>query len=319
MDRRGFLKLSATGISAISLTRLAAAPAVAQDGTPAVGTALYTADELGLGELLIRQIDTGFEAPAEVAAGRYLLTVENASSMPFGGAGFIQAPEGMSAADVQAQFEEVNAFFAALEAGTPPAGEDPTAFLYETLVVGGPGVGESGSIGQAVVDLPPGEYVIWNEDFTSPTGVVTVTGEAPADMPEPEAGVTVTAVAVEDHFDFQVEGEPVAGKQLMKFHNDSDQPHFLSLATSPTPLTDEQWHELLLLEEGGTPAPDSGLPNPEEVGEFGSTTSQSQDQTMWWAVDLAPGNYGIFCFIPDPTQQGTPHSLAGMIGSFTVA
>ena len=81
----------------------------------------------------------------------------------------------------------------------------------------------SGSIGQAVVDLPPGEYVIWNEDFTSPTGVVTVTGEAPADMPEPEAGVTVTAVAVEDHFDFQVEAS-CRQAVLIKFHNDSDQP-----------------------------------------------------------------------------------------------
>jgi hypothetical protein len=319
MDRRDFLKLSAAGVSAITMTRLGVAPATAQDGTPAAG-GLYTAGELGLEELLIRQIDGGYEAPAEIAAGRYLLTVENASSAEVGGAGFIAAPEGQTTADVQAQFEAINEFFMALEMGTPPAGEDPTAFLFEAVAIGGPATGGPGSIGQAIVDLPAGEYVIWGEDFSLPTGVITVTGELPADLAEPEAAATVTAVAVEDHFDFQVDGQPVAGKQLIKFFNDSDQPHFLVLLTSPTPLNDDQWLELLMLfESGGTPAADSGLPPLEEVLDFGATVSQSQGQTIWWAVDLPPGNYGIMCFIPDPRHQGMPHSASGMIGSFSVA
>jgi hypothetical protein len=295
-------------------------PVRAQDGTATVQEPLYTAEELGLSELLVLQIDDGFEAPAEVAAGRYLLTVENASSAPFGGAGFIQAPEGLTAADVQAKFEEVNAFFAALESGTPPTGDDPTAFLYETLVVGGPAVGGPGSIGQAVIDLPAGDYVIWNEDFTSPTGTLTVTGDMPGDVAEPESAFAITAVKMEDHFDFTIDGTPAAGKQLVKFHNNSDQPHFLFLVSSPVALTDEQWLELAMVAEtGGTPVADSGLPSLEQVTEFGGTTSQSQDQVMWWAVDLPAGNYGVFCFIPDPTKGGVPHSAAGMVGSFSVS
>jgi hypothetical protein len=331
MDRRTLLKFTAAGVASVTAGKVVTLGALAQEaspaavetangGTPAPQGPLYTAAELGLGELLIRQTDGGFEAPSEVAAGRYLLTVENASSIPFGGAGFIQAPEGQTTADVQAAFEEVNAYFAALEAGTPPVGEDPTAFLYEAVVIGGPAVGGPGSFGQAVIDLPAGEYVIWNEDFTSPTATMTVTGEMPAGLPEMTTSATVTAINVEDHFDFTVDGQPVAGRQLIEFFNDSDQPHFLWLMNSPAAsLTDEQWLELMTLAEtGGTPAPDSGLPSIEDVIEVGGTTSQSQGQTMWWAVDLAPGNYGIFCFIPDPRHQGAPHSAMGMIGSFTI-
>ena len=74
-----------------------------------------------------------------------------------------------------------------------------------------------------------------------------------------------------------------------------------------------------MLEERDTTAPDSGLPNLEEILQFGGTISQSQGQVMWWAVDLAPANYGAFCFIPDPRYEGVSHSAMDMVGSFTVA
>jgi hypothetical protein len=97
-----------------------------------------------------------------------------------------------------------------------------------------------------------------------------------------------------------------------------DQPHFLTLFTSPALLPDEEWMEIDRQFAGATPQPDSNLPALEEFGTFGSTASQSADQTLWWAVDLPAGNYGAFCYIPNPRHQGTPHGMSGMVGSFSV-
>ncbi len=318
LDRRSALKLGGAGLTGVALTVLSPGMLGAQDATPGA-TRLFSAEELGLPELVIRQTDEGYEAPAEIAAGRYLVTVENAMSQPFSSAGFIAVTDVLSAEDVQARFAEVNAYFAAIEAGTPPAGDDPSLFLYEATILGGPvAVGEAG-VGQAIIDMPPGEYVIWFDEFEYPTSTLLVTGETPDAGPDPESTFSVTGVNMDDHFDFEIEGTPVAGAQWVKVTNDSDQPHFLYFVTSPVPLDDEQWLAVLSIEEGATPEPDSGLPSLEEVVEHAGTATQSRGQTMWAALDLQPGHYGIFCFIPDPNAEGVPHSAMGMIASFSVA
>ena len=38
----------------------------------------------------------------------------------------------------------------------------------------------------------------------------------------------------------------------------------------------------------------------------------------WLTFDLAPGQYAMFCFFPDPEQDNMPHALEGMIQEFTV-
>jgi hypothetical protein len=320
MDRREFLKLTIAGASVVGAAQIGGLAAFAQEATPEGAAPLYAAGELGLPELIIDQTDEGFEAPAEVPAGRHLLTVRNSSSMPSGGAGFIALAEDETLDDMVSRFEAINDFFEAMESGGPPEGDDPTAFLFERLLIGGPVVEGPGSVGQAIVDLPAGHYAIWTEDFSGPLGEITVAGEMPADLSQPDAVAKVVAVDVDDRFDFELEGEITTGRTLLEYTNDSSQPHFLWLMSSPVELSDEQWGKLLMLQfGGGTPAANSGLPDLEEIGEVGGTTSQSQGQTMWWAIDLPVGHYGIFCFIPDPRHQGVPHSMMGMIASFTVA
>ncbi len=317
MNRRSFLVTTSAGMAAVAFAHVDGVSVRAQDAGPGPAELLFSGDELGLPELFIRQIDDGFEAPAEIVAGRYLLTVENGSSAEIAGAGFVNVPDGSTIESVQNQFDAIATYFAAVDAGTPPTGDDPAAFLYESVVVGGPATSGAGTAGQAVVDLQPGDYVIWNDDFFHPTGAISVTGEFPADLAEIPAALTITAVNTDDAFDFTVEGSAATGKQLIRFHNDSDQPHFIIVFSSPVALTDDQWFEVFLaFETGESTNPD--LPPLEQLGELGATTTQSTAQTFWWSVDLQPANYGVFCFIPDPRHDFTPHSAMGMIANFSV-
>ncbi len=36
-------------------------------------------------------------------------------------------------------------------------------------------------------------------------------------------------------------------------------------------------------------------------------------------MDLAPGNYALLCFFPDPAKDGTPHVLEGMLKEITIS
>jgi hypothetical protein len=59
---------------------------------------------------------------------------------------------------------------------------------------------------ETVIDLPPGEWLLWSGETSPdeyvPPMAVTVTGEMPADLPKPEAGVTMTYI----DFAISVEG-----------------------------------------------------------------------------------------------------------------
>lgn len=296
------------------------APALAQEATPAAADATF-ADAPDLPALEITLTDNGFEGvPDETEAGRYVVSFTNDASGELAEAaaiGFVRLPEGMAVADLAALAETA----AAEPAGTPdPAmteeemaegGEDPFAYLYAAYLPGGTTAGP-GATGQAIVDLRAGDYAVTGDDPVSPIPPVamTVTGDLPADLPEPEADVTVTEVGTAAGYAFELTGELAPGPQTIRIDNKSDQPHFVVLARSPEPITEEQLMALLELPEDATPPP--GVPNPEEFVDVAYAALQSAGTTQWLATDLEPGYHVIACFVPDPNNEGIPHAAEGM-------
>ena len=191
--------------------------------------------------------DAGFDVPSSIPAGRYLVNATIDTSAP-SAASFFMIPDGMTFADVQA------AFAAGDETG---AG---LAWIYHTTVAGG-AMGAPGTVAQAVIDLPPGNWVVWADDPGSaiPMSEVQVTGAMPDTLREITPTLTITATSNDTGYDFAVDGDVVAGPQLVEFYNKTDQPHFVAALVSPVPLDDEQFMGLLMMEDGATPLPDSGI------------------------------------------------------------
>lgn len=287
---------------------------LAQEATPS-GEGMFAG--LGLPELVITATDAGLQPDqAEIPAGRYLVTLESADA-PEASAGFVRLAEGQTLADLSWADE--------LAAGTPVPEDGPPietlGWIFETYIASGP----SASNPQVVVDLPAGEYGIWADDPASPMPVLglTVTGDpdpAAISGPEPEAAVIIEQIgAGGEGFEFGLDGEFVAGPQIVKIVNGSDQPHFTSAFQFPEPITIDQVMASIMFDPstGATPSPE--LLDLELVQFIAFVPAQSSGTVTWTVLDLAPGQVGLECWIPDPLAGGVPHAMEGMIQLFDVA
>jgi hypothetical protein len=314
-------ELTLGGMAAAALTLLPARSlvAAAQDAADFAS--------LGLPELKVTITDTGFEGlPATTPAGRYLLTAtatamgETAPDQQPPTVAFVSpTPVGMSAADFLQQF------VAPPPSGSPEAGggdegggeeeggDQPLPLeIYQFKFAGGVMI-VPGQSNQAIIDLTEGEWVAWGDDPTSPLMPVslTVTGEFPADIAEPEADITATLI----DFAIQIEGNLTAGTHVLKVQHHGAQPHFLELDKGPDTMTIEQVQAALAGEMSGTPSAD-GLSEDALQPVFYSPT-QSIGTTTWVHVELSAGTYLGACFFPT-AGTGEPHAAHGMIDVFTV-
>ncbi len=283
-------------------------PSLAQDATPEAAPPLVTASGLGLSEFDITVTDAGFDLPSSIPAGRYLVNASIETSEP-SAASFFLIPDGMT-------FDDVTAAFAA---------EDETgaslSWLYHTTIAGG-AMGAPGTVGQAVIDLLPGNWVVWADDPGSaiPMTEIQVTGAMPDTLREITPTVTITATSNETGYDFAVAGDVVAGPNLVQFYNKTDQPHFVAALVSPVPLDNDQFMQLLMMEDGATPAPDSGLPGLDEI-QFSPSgiTTVSAGVKIWAVVDFTSGYNYITCFVTDPNSPDMlPHAAEGMFEEIDV-
>ncbi|HZF66535.1 MAG TPA: hypothetical protein VEZ47_00655 [Gemmatirosa sp.] len=214
----------------------------------------------------------------------------------------------------------MNDLFAAFKAGGPP----PT-WAHE---MGGPNAGAPGAPTVAVVDLVPGSYVLlcmipspdgtphvmkgMSRAFTvvpaSPAPTVTPvarrTGGAPAAaaMITREPDVTMT---LEDYA-FRVSRPLTKGRRVVRVRNDASQPHEVFIARLAPGTTATQalaWIEKM---QGPPPLKPMG-------GTVGLSTGMSNDILL----DLTPGEYALFCFVPD-AKDGKPHVAHGMVQQISV-
>jgi len=276
--------------------------------------------DLGLPEIAVTITDDAFEgAPSELEAGRYVLAVTNEvepaedAFIETLGAAFLQAPEGMTAAELVEMLGPAAATPEAAADEASPAAEEgggdegPPPFYYETGLAGGT-YAFPGETAYAVIDLTAGEWILWAEDpgASQAPVPVTVTGEPPADQPAPTADVTVE---MSDHA-FAFDPPLAAGPQVIELANVGEQPHFFLLLGVPEGTTIEDF--LALSATFGDPAatPPAGL-SFEDVTEGFNTGDQSAGVTAWYAADIEAGTYVAVCFVTDP-ETGMPHALLGM-------
>lgn len=299
----------------LSLGTLGSGAAVARQDAGS-GADLLFADTLGLPELTITATDDGFEGlPDETEAGRYVVTFTNELSgeaAENAAVGFVRLPDGQTLADLVPE-------------ASPAAEEefDPAAFawLYDAYVAGGAAIDETGGTVQAIVDLKPGDYVAWADDPESLAGAptMTVTGEMPADLPTPEADVTVTELGTAEGYAFEMDGAFASGLQVVAIVNKSDQPHFVEVANLPVSLTEDQLMQLFMLDEGAEPPADFPEFDFEEITAAGYAPTQSAGTTQWTVMDLEAGPHWVACWVPDPAREGTPHAIEGMIELIDIA
>ena len=304
------ITLSITGLRGVA----------AQDATP---TSATFADTMGLPELQVQITETAFEGlPTETAADRYLLTLE-VSAAEGGGLNFLRLPEGMSSDDFMAELAGPPAASPAAMEGTPgaeagpPEGGGAPEWYFQAEMAGG--TAAFGGTAQAIIDLTPGEWIAWAgfPDAAQPPVGLTVTGEAgatPAAGAEPAADVTVSMY----EYDFTVEGSLTPGSHVFAVTTVGAQPHEMFMLRAPEPVTEEQVAQILEMEmQGGTPAPDADLPNPDEFFPAASMTPLSMGKTGWIPVTLEAGTYILLCFVPD-IESGMPHAYHGMYQVITV-
>ena len=289
----------------------------AQDASPAATGSAFA--DLGLPTLDVTVTATGYEGlPEEIEAGRYLVTVTVAEDVEFGGGiGFVRSPEGMTADEFlaihadpgPAEIEgEVPGGTPILEPDATPDASAPPQEVFEATYAGGT-FATSGQSAQSVLDLSPGEWIAWGDDPEAPQEPVifTVTGEMPADLPEPQAGATLT---LGEYVIGITAGELTAGQQVVRLEHLGNQPHFIFMGKALVPVTEADIEAVLEAEMTGTTADVDFNPEEDFMPVLGTGT-QSYGTEMWLSVDLEPGTYVLVCFFPD-SADGHPHAYKGM-------
>jgi len=261
----------------------------------------------GLPEIEIVQRADGYDAPREVAAGRYLIAL--VSEPGFSAyLNLVQVPAGLPE---EAAAEQL---LSAARHDVPVAG---WTYAGGTFAFGG-------DTAWVVLDLRPGE---WTWGLTSqPDGAdeetvylepLTVTAGPQAASPvaaeiEPAVEVAMTEFAFEG-----LEGTTLpAGPQVWRFTNQGAQPHHMVLFRTPTLITQGDVSAMVDAFMSATPTPPPSWWT--ESTWVGYAAIMSSGQAIVTEYDLAPGTYVALCFIADP-ETGMPHLMEGMAQSFTVA
>jgi hypothetical protein len=243
--------------------------------------------------------DRGFEIAASVPAGRYLLSVSNERQTGIS-ISFVAPPTGHSLVETE---EALNA-------------QDTVAdWLYGTTFIPGPYAAAGGS-GQGIVDLPPGDWLVWGGNdipFAGPVLTVTDEGATGTDASEPRVDVEVS---LREYAFVGLESGVHAGSQVWQLTNTGTQPHAFDLIRAPHAMTVEQLMTLMALPDGAVPPP--GIPAADEFVQVSGSGAISPGETAWLILpDLSPGTYFTLCFVPD-RETGAPHATMGMIQLITI-
>jgi hypothetical protein len=317
--------VSASGVLIVLIALLAGAggSAVAQAAQSGAADALFPT-AVGLPELRVTATATGYEGvPESTEAGWYLMTLDNQSDGEVG-LEFLAVPPGLTA-------QELIGFIAApAPAATPDADATPGStaaqstessappdFYYEVHMPGGPYAEFAGQTVQAVVELRPGDYVVWAglpglPQAPRPITVTAPTTATPAAIPAIQSDLTITMLgSAGDAYYFEYEGQLRPGPQVVQLVNPSDQPHFVVFIRAPGPITQDEALQLLSTPPGGTPP--AGLPDPGTLIDAAGSGTQSAGTTQWIVTNLEAGYYIVACFITDPAADHVPHAFEGMI------
>jgi hypothetical protein len=285
-----------------------ASVAFAQDASPEARPPrdISLLQGLGLPEINLVATDTDVTGlPQSVAAGRYLVTLDN-----------------------QAADQEVETYFGILPAGTTldqavadlnADSEETPAWVYDATWAGGPNP-YAGQTDAVVVDLTEGS---WFAAFDRQTDndpqpkdtaqTLQVTAATAAATPTAIAGAVPVNMK---EFTFEIPGSIASGPQIWEMGNTGTQPHFMVLFGVPDGTTMNQVLATVQTFVTGTPAADAlGL---DDLHDVYDTAFISPGQHLWIQLNLDPGTYAAICFFSDK-DTGQLHALEGMVTVFTVS
>jgi hypothetical protein len=294
----GSAKLALSGALGLTVTARFSGGALAQATPAALDLSAYP-------EVTITNTDTAVTLSTDtVPAGLTLLTVVNqmTGADDSGGSSVIGPPAGTSLADFVATVQQ--------QLATPVAGGGfLPAVVYQATLIGGPGNIDPGQTGQAIVNIPAGQWAVTGIG-NQPFAMLTATGGSPNATAEPTAAVTITEI----DFSFAGFDHVPAGPQIWKVVHKGTQPHMLILVSVPAGTTLDQVTALFTSFMTGTPAA-NGL-DPSKIRDVGGVDIQSAGTTVWPVLNLDAGRYAAVCFVPDPDKNYEPHAMEGMISVF---
>lgn len=180
----------------------------------------------------------------------------------------------------------------------------------DLVVLGGPNAASPAGTAEATVDLLPGSYTMVCF-VPGPDGkphmmkgmvrALEVTqGTSTAVMPVADITVKLS------DYTFDITGSLTAGRHVIRVEDAGPQMHELVLVKLEPGKTVQQMVAWLEKPAGPPPGALINGASPMSVGVANTTT-----------VDLAAGDYGLICFVPD-TKDGKPHFAHGMIKQITV-
>lgn len=187
-------------------------------------------------------------------------------------------------------------------------GSPPPPWMHDMAGPNSPVPGGESSITQ---ELQPGNYAILcfipgpdqiphvMKGMMKPLTVIPATT---ASAPAPVADISVMMT----DYAWQVTPEITAGKHIIKLENNATQSHEMLIAKLEPGKTVADLAKWVHTMKGPPPATP-----------LGGTSGQSKGDVVYVPIDLAPGEYGLMCFMPD-AKDGKMHAEHGMMKQFTV-
>lgn len=267
-----------------------ASNALAQAATPAASAGMT---DLDFPNVVIVVDDHGFTVPAEVSAGRVLMTVENTGVVPLH---FFAARVPDTVSNEQLLVEMT-------------ADEEPDWFdMTELTMLGNPDWPAVGGRARGVVDLSAGRWLLIDPVTGREPAMLNVGAGNDGEVVEPSA-----SIAIELHeMAFSGFDEPIpAGPRVWKITNTGALEHEVAVLAVEPGTTNADVLTMLT-------AMMTAEFDPEAFAPRGGQGISSRGVTSWQLIDLDPGSYAAICMTPMPGEDFTPHALEGMIQVFSV-
>ena len=239
--------------------------------------------------------DFSYDAPDTVTGG--MVTIKLVNQGPdLHHVQLVRLTDGKTAAD----------FEAGLKASKP--GSPPPPWAHD---VAGPNTPVPGGEQSITEMLEPGNYAIvcfipdakgvphFMKGMIRP---LTVVAPTTASAPAPAADINVKMM----DYAWEITPEITAGKHVIKLENGATQAHEMLIAQLAPGKRASDLSAWILKQEGPPP----GKP-------MGGISGMAKDAVVYLPVDLEPGEYGLFCFLPD-AKDGKAHAEHGMLKQFTV-
>lgn len=177
---------------------------------------------------------------------------------------------------------------------------------------GGPQITLPGDSSEAIVQLQGGRYTIecWVTAADGKPhvmkGMITMLDVKPtrSGSVEPIADLVLNA----KDYSLSFHTEPLRGHHLVRFDNAGPQEHDVEIVRLRVGENSEMIRKWAL----------TGLVGAPPVGQLvGGAVGVDRGNRVWFPLDLRPGRYAMFCFVPD-AKDGKPHLLHGMVREFNV-